>query len=497
MTTVPAGLNTFDHLIVLMLENRSFDNLLGYLYEHDRPDRFVGRGDPEFRGVAGRTDLGNSDGKTPPTWVPVGKAPWDTPLDMCHPCPDPGEFYQPHVNRQLYGRDVLPGSFDQLKYPAPMSGFVEDYIRAITAQEFWDGIEPTFEHYSRIMNCFPPEALPVLSGLARQFAVSDEWFASVPSQTWCNRSFLHSGQSHGFVTNADGIKWLDNSAPTIFESLESALGPDRGWRVYWDHQDIRPLTRFIHRGLHHSRYDHGFRDFTEFARDCHDGDLPAYTFIQPRLILNHNDMHPPVIPNQEVFSSVLAGEVLVNEIYDAVRSGKQWMRSLLVILFDEHGGCYDHWPPSRAMPPVGAPDYQLQDDFLFDRFGVRVPAIFISPHIAPGTVVRAPGAVPFDHTSLLRTICRRWDLDPLTDRDRSASDIGAVCTLAPAEARQETPSMHPRPYATISAEAAHASLLHGFQLDFGRLIGHVLGREVPAGIKRVGELLASLGGHRG
>jgi phospholipase C len=497
MSDPSPGLNSFDHLIVLMLENRSFDNLLGYLYQHDRPARFIGRGEPEFRGVTGRDDLANSDGKTPPTRIPVGKAPFETPLDMCHPCPDPGEEYQPHVNRQLYGQDILPGSFDQLKNPAPMSGFVEDYVRAIKSQEFWDGIEPTFENYSRIMNCFTPEALPVLSGLARQFAVSDEWFASVPSQTWCNRSFLHSGQSHGFVTNVDGIKWLENDAATVFERLEEALGPDRGWRVYWDHQDIKPITRFIHRGLHADRYAGGFRDFAGFAADCHDGNLPAYTFIQPRLIINHNDMHPPVIPNQEVYSSVLAGEALVNDIYDAVRNGKNWMRSLLVIMFDEHGGCYDHWPPPLATPPMAHPKYPMQDGFQFDRFGVRVPAIFISPYIAPGTVIRAPGTVPFDHTSMLKTICTRWKLDGLTDRDRAAADFGAVCTLSEAEARRATPAMHPRPYTSISADAAHASLLHGFQKDFGRLIGHILGRPVSAGIKRVGELLRALGGHPG
>ncbi len=111
MSDAPPGLNTFDHLIVLMLENRSFDNLLGYFYEHDRPARFIGRGEPEFRGVAGRDDLANSDGKTPPTRIPVGKAPFETPLDMCHPCPDPGQEYQPHATRPCNASSaVTPGT---------------------------------------------------------------------------------------------------------------------------------------------------------------------------------------------------------------------------------------------------------------------------------------------------------------------------------------------------------------------------------------------------
>ncbi|HEX9164395.1 MAG TPA: alkaline phosphatase family protein [Gemmatimonadales bacterium] len=494
MAPLPPGLDRFDHLVVLMLENRSFDNLLGYLYEHDRPARFIGRGEPAYRGVAGRSDLANLDSGTPPRRIPVQKAPWQTPRDMINPCPDPGEFYQPHVNHQLYGVDQVPGDSSSLPDPAPMSGFVQDYQRAIREELLISGIEPTFEHYSIIMNCFPPEAVPVLSALARQFAVSDEWFGSVPSATFSNRSFLHSGQSHGFVHNQDFIKWRHNDAPTVFERLTGQLGPGRDWRVYWDHADIYPVTRGLHRSLHGPEWNGHFVDFKRFADDCRRGDLPAYSFIQPRVLINHNDMHPPVWLSQKAQSSILAGEELVKDVYDAVRTSPAWLRTLLVITFDEHGGTYDHWPPPRATPPFATSPWPPECGFHFDRFGVRVPTIMVSPYIAPGTVVRAPGAVPFDHTSIIATLSRRFGLAPLTDRDRAAPDLGGVHTLGTAEARKETPPVTARPYVPLSAEEAHDSILSGFQKGFGHLVAHLLGRDHPAeGVTRVRDLVGVLG----
>jgi phospholipase C len=487
----PAGLGTFDHLVVLMLENRSFDNLLGWLYEHDAPAQFLGRGEPRFRGVAG-LDLGNDDGLAPTRRVPVGKAPYATADDMCQPCPDPGEYYNPHVIRQLFDVDVK-GAVPPLTGTPSMSGFVKDYIASIVAQEALDGVTPGYDRYKVIMDCFPPEALPVLNGLARQFAVSDEWFCSVPSQTFCNRSFFHSAQSHGFVHNSDYIKWVENAAPTVFEQLGGALGAEKGWRVYWDEADLFPLTRLLHDGLRSREHDANFRHYSTFADDCARGDLPAYTFIQPRIVMNHNDMHPPIVLNQDVHSSALAGELLVNAVYDAVRTSSAWMRTMLVITFDEHGGTYDHWPPPMAVPPCADAPWPLEFGFAFDRLGVRVPTIFISPFIAPGTVVRAEGDVPFDHTSLIRTLGARWNLPPLTARDAAAPVFAHVATLGDAEARRETPAMQPRPYTPVSDAQAHESLLNGMQLEFGRLASHLLGRGVLGdAVKKVVHLLEAL-----
>ncbi len=116
-------------------------------------------------------------------------------------------------------------------------------------------------------------------------------------------------------------------------------------------------------------------------------------------------------------------------MYEALAGGPGWAQTLLVITYDEHGGCYDHVPPpSGATPPD---DTAGEFGFGFTRFGVRVPAVLVSPLIEPGTVFRVPvGAAPLDHTSILKTMQQRWDLPSLTARDAAAPGFGNVLTLA-------------------------------------------------------------------
>jgi phospholipase C len=437
--TKMSNLDKIDHVVVLMLENRSLDGMLGYLYEGDAPARFIGDlGEaPSFDGVENKT-LSNPRPAGP---VAVAKAPFATQLDMCNPYPDPGEEFSPHVNTQLFGEDPPADP----SAPPPMNGFVRDYLAAIREQSLGDRVI-TEDEYRIIMNCFTPEAVPVLSGLAKAFAVSDRWFASVPSQTFCNRSFFHSGQSNGFVTNSDYVKWERNIAPTILEALSEA---GVGWQVYFDRADIVSLTRAIHKNLRAPAFDDNFRDFSRFRVDCEAGHLPAYAFIEPRLFLNHNDMHPPVLLNPLIDSSILAGELLVNDVYEALKSNpRTWERTLLVVTFDEHGGCYDHVPPPRATPPGlpvdGAPDAPPGGPFSFDRFGVRVPAIFVSPYLDERTVVRSRGAVPFDHTTMIRTICDKWGLPALGARTAAAPSLEPLLTRS--TPRTDAPTFTPRAY---------------------------------------------------
>lgn len=196
----------FDHLIVVMGENRSFDNLLGWLYSSD--DLTDGR---RFDGLA-FGDYGN----TAPDGTHVAAHVYEGATDeiMGRPDPDPGEEF-PHVNTQLFGT-IDPVTNAELfvehmeaPYNAPtagstptMSGFLADYH--VNYARLKKGVQPDPAEARQIMGSFSTEMLPVLSTLAREFAVFDSWFCAVPSQTFCNRSFFHASTSHGFVTNKHG-----------------------------------------------------------------------------------------------------------------------------------------------------------------------------------------------------------------------------------------------------------------------------------------------------
>ncbi len=187
-----------------------------------------------------------------------------------------------------------------------------------------------------------------------------------------------------------------------------------------------------------------------FHQQAASGTLPPYSLLEPRFFLDHNDAHPPLTKQFLVTSSVAAAELLVNSVYDALRKGPGWEKTLLVVTFDEHGGCYDQVPPPAATPPLprGAAG---EAGFCFDRLGVRVPAILVSPWVEAGSVIHTE----LDHTSLIRTVAARWGLDPLTERDRAANDLGEALSLP--LARTDQVELTPHPY-TPSAEHAAAPL---------------------------------------
>jgi len=188
------------------------------------------------------------------------------------------------------------------------------------------------------------------------------------------------------------------------------------WAIYGYNRD--PLTRLDFTDTMHADESH-FGHFRDFQTRCDNGTLPAYTFLEPSFGASGNSQHPNY--------DVALGEQLIHDTYYAVRNGKGWNDTLLLITYDEHGGNYDHVaPPSNATPPDNAIG---EFSFDFKRFGVRVPALLISPRIAAGTVFRAKRGT-IDHTSMLKTIELRWGLDPLTERDKAAPDLGDVLTLA-------------------------------------------------------------------
>jgi phospholipase C len=481
--------NAIDHVVVVMFENRSFDNLLGRLYQ---PGEVA-----SFEGVTGR-QFSNPI----PGWASDGAdsrvVAYGVAESMNTPSPDPGEEYQ-HVNTQLFGiidppanRGRPPADMaapfnapaDPARVPA-MDGFVADYIATVAAET---GKEPGYDQYAQIMSGYTPAQLPVVSGLARGFAAFDHWFCEVPSQTFANRSFFHAGTSSGYVVNvspADSFP-LHNTAETIFERLEAQ---GRTWRVYCDPPSHISLTGLIHAPRLHRRFDTNFFTTGQFLQDAASGTLPAYSFIEPNLLYGHNDMHPAfdaVYPGVDFDppSSLLGGEALLAKIYDAVRSsaspdGSNAYNTLLMVNFDEHGGTYDHVPPPLAPPPVpSAPPGQL--GFGFDRSGVRVPAIAISAWIPQRTVVTAG----YRNTSVLRTLRGRWELGPpLTARDAVARDIAPVLSRQTPRPPEDWPDVIPRPVPPFVPQAMPADVplraLSKAALFAGLELGRAAGLRVP------------------
>jgi phospholipase C len=240
----PRREDALDHVVVLMFENRSFDHLLGRLYEPGEVE--------SFEGVIGK-DLSNPIPEWAEHGAERGVVPYGIAKDMNTPYPDPGEEY-PHINAQLFGsvdpanRGVgteqmvapynLPADPDRMP---TMDGFVADYISAFTAEM---GRQPTYEEYSQIMAGYTPEQMPVLSTLARGFATFDHWFADVPSQTFTNRSFFHAATASGLLINAPyGNFPAHNTAETLFDRLDAA---GLSWRVYCDPPSRYSLTGLIH-----------------------------------------------------------------------------------------------------------------------------------------------------------------------------------------------------------------------------------------------------------
>ncbi|WP_298465009.1 alkaline phosphatase family protein [uncultured Erythrobacter sp.] len=466
---VDPRLEKFDHVVVLMMENRSLDNLLGFLY----PD-----------GVTGNPMAGKTFEGVPEDWSnPVPAHAKDQPpdgsgrvfvsktTDYKQPFPDPGEEYY-HVNVQLFNQPNTNGKPTnsppynlppERPLPTPsMDGFVTDYIEKLGEAVSKPKDNPqSFKNYSQIMHCFDPDALPVLATLARDFAVFDHWHCSVPSQTWCNRAFWHAGTSFGRVNNSPFGEWFKhNGAPTIFNQISDS-NSHLSWKVYHD-TPVVSLTNLIH--FHAlDRHEFHFHSLDKFFHDCKHGELPSYSFLEPDFIFDHNDYHPSsagwdLIDGKEDVGAVLLGERLVAKVYNAVKDsmgkpgsngkeGNTSQNTLLIITFDEHGGCADHVHPLTDIKPPDLGDLEHQEGFDFTRSGMRVPMIMISAHIAPNTVINEP----MMHTSFLNTVQAKWGAEtspdkfpPISDRQQSDGMFTDVFTAPePRPASEWTPVVAP------------------------------------------------------
>ena len=394
-------LSAINHIVVLMLENRSFDHMLGFLYTDAGNVSPAGQA---FEGLTGNESNPGASGTEP---VKVFKIQPATTSTYYIPGADPGEGYTA-TNAQLFGSNTAPtppvatnnGFISNFSYTLGWEGKEKDSILAGTVA-------------NDIMAMHTPDTLPVLSALARGFAVCDHWYGSVPTETLPNRAFVHAATSQGHMDD----KTKTFTAPTIYASLTKQ---NISWMIYG--YDADPLTRMTFTDLS-SLADSYFGTFTDFQTAAANGSLPSYTFLEPSWGSKGNSQHPNY--------DVALGEQFIHDVYYALRNSPAWNETLLIVTYDEHGGCYDHVPPpSGAIPPdASVGEY----GFDFKRFGPRVPTVLISPLIPAGTVFRvAADSMPLDHTSILKTIELRWNVPALTARDAAAPDISAALSLATA-----------------------------------------------------------------
>ncbi|KAJ8614982.1 hypothetical protein MRB53_015455 [Persea americana] len=360
------------------MENRSFDHMLGWL-KSIRPD---------IDGLEG-TESNRVNASNPESpRVPVSD-------DAFYVDSDPGHSFQA-IREQIFGSE------DTSPDPAPMNGFAQQ------AEGMAPGMSKT------VMSGFNPADLPAYTALANEFAVFDRWFASVPASTQPNRFYVHSATSHGATSNVR--KDLIHGFPqkTIFDSLdENGLS----FGVYY--QNIPAVLFFKSlRKLKHVPKFHDYR--LMFKLHAKWGKLPNYAVIEQRYfdvsLTPANDDHPS--------HDVALGQKLVKEVYETLRASPQWNESALLITYDEHGGFYDHVPtPVSGVPN---PDGIVGPDpfyFRFDRLGVRVPSILVSPWIEKGTVIHEPNGPTrhshYEHSSIPATVKKLFNLNSnfLTKRD--------------------------------------------------------------------------------
>jgi phospholipase C len=393
-----------EHLVVLMFENRSFDSLLGF---HQRP-----AGADPFRGLTGTETNPLATGGT----AQVAKL---SGLDGYVTDPDPHHEHQDAMFH-LDGDASIPATLGQ------NLGFAARYQTSATK-----GVQLTAEVAQQVMNVFDTRAqLPALAALVDDFRVCDAWFASLPGPTWPNRFFAHCASSGGLFESPGDFStiWSEVGSvfnmPTIFENLSAA---SRSWNVYY--HDI-PQALALAR-LHHYRGQ--LKHFASFLRDCDAGTLPSYSFIEPGFfdakLLNvaANDMHP--------MHDVRRGDALIASVYNALRANdKLWEKSMLLVLWDEHGGFHDHVPPPATVTPDAA---SAAAAFKFDRLGVRVPAVVVSPWVRKGST----DSRRYDHSAIPATLKRLFAIPAfLTHRDAQANAFDGDLLDDP---RDDTPESIP------------------------------------------------------
>ncbi|WKJ90064.1 alkaline phosphatase family protein [Methylomonas montana] len=385
----PGLLANIDHIVVLMMENRSFDHMLGYLSKE---------------GDSGGTIHTNIDG------LKGGEKNRYKAHDYpSFPLPDTRFIESPPHSHGPVESQIDGGKMD---------GFVAAFAEQYEAK----GVNP-----SQIMGYHTGEHVPVYDALARQFLVCQRWFAAHPGPTFCNRFYTLTGRlnRNSFELfepdNPHGADFRPVATRTIFDHLTESGVP---WHYY---ENRYCFLRLFERYTFNNEAIIDFNDPVKgFEASAQAGTLPSVSFIDPNFVDEADDGDN----DDGAPSDIRAGQHLIGRIVNAVMHGQKWNKTLLVITYDEHGGFFDHVNPlaySQKAKPVSG----------IDHYGVRVPAIVVSPWVDPGAV----SDVVFDHTSIAKTIAKRFmSVNPpdMGERVAEANDLSMVLRTSP---RDDMPSV--------------------------------------------------------
>ena len=347
---------SLDHIIVLMMENHSFDRMLGALL----PQRSDGGG------IKG-TVANNWNDDTSATAIP--------PIRHVM-APTTTRLVQPDPMHDL--ADVLKQIGD---YKDPTNlGYVTNYATTYPTIT-WPQRQEIMGYYDEGDN-----VVPNLHTLAKNYTICDRWFSSLPGPTFANRVFMHTGTSKGYTTNSPSNEWDQMSIYDLLGNYQIS------WGIYYGDMSstvlLQPAPLFAY----------PMRQFWTLANGPA-ANVPQYCFLEPNYGVysqaSENDQHP--------MSDVIAGDQFIRDVYNAIRANDElWQSSLLVINYDEHGGFYDHVP----QPATVAPDnYRDGSGFNFETLGVRVPAVLVSPWLKQGVI-----SDTFDHTSVLKFLIEQFGL---------------------------------------------------------------------------------------
>ena len=357
------GRNPIDHVLILIQENRSFDSYFGQLHFEGQPHAAA-----EPRHASNPNPL-NEDA---------------SPVRVFH---------------QTAYCEVADLNHSWTGTHNSLDGDEMDGFTAANAA-------PTDPTGSRAMGFYDIHDLPFYYSLYSAFAIGDRYFASVPGPTFPNREYLLAGTSFGHIRNDLPAAGL--TGRSIFNELDEA---GESWKIYFS--DIPAGFLFAYVRTHAAGH---VVPINQYFADAAAGRLPQVAFLDPMFGGNKNtetDEHPP--------ANIQIGQRFVAGVVNALFKSPNWPSSALFLTYDEHGGYFDHISPPAAVAPDDIPPMLGPGDTVagFDRYGVRVPSVVVSPFARPHFVSHDV----FDHTSILRFVEKRFGLPALTRRDAAADPM--------------------------------------------------------------------------